>query len=371
MRPLLLLSAIAAAIALTVFGLRARDTPAPSDVNATGRGVDRSPIEGSAGQEQGSSPSPLTAPSNPDSTPRGQADTDKERIPVVTIPTAPVRSFHGAALIQREGELLSQAESGTIELDAVYRGARKRFIGTIEQGRFAIDVPRVARLVLVGGQFDGDEVHFDDPKGPFDPTDDDYALIGVVTPSYRLIVQDGGQRSPLRDVVVRRADDATSATMGDIKASGEVVLDDGTSPIKLPHIDVRRPVWLAVTAPGYAATHVMVDPRKTGEKTVNLWPSADLSIKVTGKGRGRLRVLLLTRDEGNGVTPHAGTFGISSPGVKTNPSDITFPLKGLAGIPHTIRAKGYDRRGVTVDLGEPLHVDLGPNDGRTIEFRID
>jgi hypothetical protein len=350
--------------ALAVLGLRVGDPPVrPELPPENGEGPESTPDPGPAGD---GTIRPVASDVEPAGSGAGRVSSP------MAIPDGPVRSFHGAALIQHEGELVREAAAGTIELDLLHRGARKRVVATVSGGRFAIDVPVAARLLLVGGRFEDQDVHFEAPRGPFDPTDDDYALIGMVTRRFELDVRDGGQGSPVAGVTVRRAEDATSAVLGDEGGpAGELVLEGATSPVWLPHIDAKRPVWLSVSAPGYAPTHVLVDPRKSGEKVVNLWPSADLTVRVTGAERGRLRMLVLTRDEGSGRTPHAGAFGVADPAVQSGPGEVLFPIRGLAAIPHTIQAKGYDPRGVTVDLGEPVRVDLGPGDSRTIEVRLD
>ena len=287
------------------------------------------------------------------------------------IPSGPLRSFRGAALIQYEGEVPREAASGTMDLELLYRGTRESMVATVSNGAFEVEIPTQVRVVLRGATFEGQSVHFEAPKGPFDPSGNDYALVGIVSPAIRLIVRDGSMGTPLGDVSVHRAEEATSAWMDAERDAGEVVIDSAPSPVRLPHIDATRPVWLRVTAPGYAATHILVDPRKASEQTVQLWPSADLTVNVRGKGRNRLRMLVLTRDEGGGVTPHTGTFGANHKAVEKGPSSFSFPIQGLAALPHTITAKGYDPKGVIVQLGEPVKVDLRPNDVRSIELHID
>ena len=293
-----------------------------------------------------------------------------------SIPRTPTRSFRGAALIQEKDQLVRGARTGTIELDLLYRGVRERTSISVSNGQFQADVPRAVRLELVGGIFESKPVHFEKPQGQFDPTDSDYALIGVVTPAVTLDVVDGAQASPLQDITITRANDATSAVLGERAptqdtASPPPLVTGATSPVTLPYIDAQRPVWLSVSATGYAATNVLIDPRKPQNASVRLYPSANLKVRVTGSARGALRMLVLTRDEGEGRTPHTGTFTVSHPSVETTPNALVFPIRGLAGITHSIRAMGYDESGVTTDLGKTLRVDLNANDEQTVELRID
>lgn len=294
------------------------------------------------------------------------------------IPRTPTRSFRGAALIQEKDQLIRGARTGSIDLDMLYRGVRERMSISVSNGQFAADVPRAVRLELVGGVFENKPVHFERPVGQFDPTDSDYALIGVVTPAVTLEVVDGAQGTPLQDVTVARADGATSASLGEptaetvsVSTESAALVSGAASPITLPYVRATGPIWFAVSAPGYAPTNVLVDPRESSNTRVRLYPSADLTVRVTGPARGALRTLVLVRDEGEGRTPHTATFTASHPGVEATPDALVFPIRGLAGITHTVRAKGLGENAVTRDLGSILRVDLNAGDERTVELRIE
>ena len=282
----------------------------------------------------------------------------------------PMRSFHGTALIQFEGQLIRQSAGGTLEIDVIGGGARTRIEGVVAAGHFDIEVPVNGRLILCGGELDGHEVNFEKPKGPFDPTDDDYALVGLVVPKFRIIARDGITGAPLRSASVYRAEDASSAWLEGGDFAGEEVITDEPSPITLPFIETNRPVWLRITAPEYAGTHVLVDPREDGEREVRLWPSANLTVRVTGPGRNRLRVLTAARLDPGGDKLHAATFSMTHPQIQRGPDSITFPIHGLAGVGHVLVARGVNPKSQVVALGQ-MEITLGPRDDKTVEFRLE
>lgn len=303
---------------------------------------------------------------------RGAISTDEEphSAPESSAMVGPLRSFHGIALIQFKSELIRESASGTLEIDVIGSGARRRVQGIVAAGQFDVEVPVNARLVLCGGEFDGHEVYFEKPKGPFDPTDDQYALVGMVAPRFQLIVRDGITGSPLRSASVHRANDVTSAWLEGEPFTGEEVTVDQPSPITLPFIDTKRPVWLRVSAPEYAGTHVLVDPREDGEREVRLWPSANLSVRVTGPGRNRLKMLLAARLDPSGQKLHAATLSITDPNIARGPDSITFPIRGLAGVGHVLVARGFNAKSQVIELGQ-IEVSLGPRDAKSVEFRLE
>ncbi len=282
----------------------------------------------------------------------------------------PMRSFHGTALIQFKDQLIRESGGGTLEIDVIGGGARTRIQGIVAAGQFDIEVPVTARLILRGGELDGHEVYFEKPKGPFDPTDDDYALIGMVSPKFRLVVRDGMTGSPLRSASVHMADDASSAWLEGSPPAGDEVIVDEPSPITLPFIDTKRPVWLRVSAPDYAGTHVLVDPREDGEREVRIWPSANLTVRVTGPGRKRLKGILASRLDPSGKRLHAATFSMTHPSIQRDTDSITFAIRGLAGVGHVFAARGLNSKGQVEDLGQ-IEFSLGPRDEKTVEFRLE
>jgi hypothetical protein len=147
------------------------------------------------------------------------------------------------------------------------------------------------------------------------------------------------------------------------------VIDRATAPIVLPWMNAQGPIWLRVSAPGYAASNVLIDPNRASEKEIALWPPADLTVRITGPGRTQLRAIVLFLERATGRRAEAAIFTRSLPGVVEDADSITFPVVGLPGAPHRIVAKGYDGRGRAVDLGE-TRVELGANESREVVLRV-
>jgi hypothetical protein len=280
-----------------------------------------------------------------------------------------LQAFRGAALIHREGERPEPVSNGTLSMEIWTRGERETVEASILEGRFEVEIPRAARVRLTGGLFEGERVRFRGLRTPFDPSEEDHAIVGVPYPLNVLRVVDGGQGSALTGVRVRRTDDESAALLADVVDEGEVLIADGVAPVILPWIESSAPVRLRVSAPGYAAANVMVDPNVAGDREVRLWPSSDLTVRVTGAGRDKLRALVLFREETGGVRPVAGMFAPSDPGVTKELDALVFDVKGVAGLPHRIVAKGYDGKGRTVDLAE-TRIVLGPGEARAVTLRI-
>lgn len=368
MRAALLTVFAAALLGLLIFVVRdpagsLADTP-PDDIPGPGPAGAQAPRDGGLATPGARMPDPL---------PKDDALTPEGEVRSTTGPGAmvgPMRSFHGAALIQFKGELIREAAGGTLELDVIGGGAKTRIQGNVAAGEFNVQVPVNARLILQGGELNGHDVYFEKPKGPFDPTDDHYALVGMVVPRFQLTVRDGLTGTPLRTASVHRAADVTSAWLEGGSLAGDEVTVDQPSPITLPFIDTNRPVWLRVSAPDYAGTHVLVDPRDDGDREVRLWPSAELTVRVTGPGRHRLKMLLAARLDPSGQKLHAATLSISDPHIQKGPDSITFPIQGLAGVSHVLVARGFNAKSQVTELGQ-IEVSLGPRDTKSVEFRLE
>ncbi len=282
----------------------------------------------------------------------------------------PTRPFRGIVMSQAEGERPVQARFGRLDLELLVGGTRTPLTLDLPGGRFDARVPARARLVLLGGDFEGTRVRFDAPKGPFDPSPEEYALVAIPIPEIRLDVVEGGQDVPLTGVNVARAHDPTGSWLGDDAPAFDLLIEGADSPLTLPDLDAKRPIWLRVAADGYAATHVMVDPRKPGQKAVRLHPAGELDLRVSGRRIGDLRTIVMARDEPDGRKPHVATFSLTGPGIELDQDGALFPIRGLAARPHHIIAKGVDRYGRVVDLGE-LDVVLEPGLRRTATLRVD
>lgn len=282
----------------------------------------------------------------------------------------PTRPFRGIVMSRAEGERPVQARFGRLDLELLIGGTRTPLTLDLAGGRFDARVPTRARLVLLGGDFEGTRVRFEAPKGPFDPSPEEYALVAIPIPEIRLDVVEGSQDVPLTGISVAHANDPTGSWLGDEAPAFDLLIEGAESPLTLPDLGARRPIWLRVRAEGYAATHVMVDPRKPGRKTVRLHPAGELDLRVSGRRVSDLRAIVMGRDEPDGRRPHVATFSLTRPEIQRDQDGVLFPIRGLAARPHHVIAKGVDRRGRLVDLGE-LDVVLEPGLRRTATLRVD
>lgn len=307
------------------------------------------------------------ATTTPDATPDGIGV--RTEVPRVQPGDLVMMPFRGEALIQREDDRPRPVTVGTLSMEVWLRGGVESIEAPVANGRFEAEIPSTARVKLTAGTFDGERVRFPGLERPFEPSEDDHAIVGIPFPTNVLRVVDGGQRSPVTGVRIRRAANETAPLLAGQVDEGEIVVDDGVAPVILPWIDSPSPVHLRVTAPGYAPATVLVDPSTESDKEVALWPSADLVVRVTGEGRDMLRALVLLREEGGKRTPIAGMFRPNDPGVKRDGTQIVFDLKGVAGLPHRIIAKGYNGKGRTIDLAE-TRVQLGPGAARDVRLSV-
>ncbi len=293
-------------------------------------------------------------------------------------PTGRMASFHGAALLQREGSPPVGAGSGWIEL-AVLMGRHQREVtAVVSGGRFDAEIPEIARVLVLSASFDGVAVRFPGLDRPFDPTDDDYALVGIPIPVNVLVPLDAATGTPLAGITVRRGDDATAARLREPSPPAAdpsapavrpapAIVEDAASPITLPWIESTHPVWLHLSKDGYASGSVLVDPNREARREVRLWPSASLTVRLTGPGRERADAVVLLREEGEGRTVHAATFQASGPGVQRSSDAIELIVEGLAARPHQIAVKGHDGRFQVVDLATArIDLDAGADERITL-----
>lgn len=324
--------------------------------------ADPGPID--PARDANADPGPLEEPEPP------AATVDERSDEAADPPPGPTRPFRGIVMSQAEGERPVQARFGRLDLELLSGGTRTPLTLDLAGGRFDAQVPARARLVLLGGDFEGTRVRFEAPRGPFDPLPEEYALVAIPIPEIRLEVIEGSQDVPLTGVSVARAYDSTGSWLGDEPPAFDPLMEGADSPLTLPDLGAERPIWLRVHAEGYAATHVMVDPRKPGQKTVRLHPAGELDLRVSGRRVGDLRTIVMGRDEPNGRRPHVATFSLTGTEIQRDQDGVLFPIRGLAARPHHIVAKGMDRFGRVVDLGE-LDVVVEPGLRRTATLRVD
>lgn len=290
--------------------------------------------------------------------------------------------FHGSAMLQPKGQRPYPAVRGTIEIAILNHGRLVPVTVDVNQGKFQVEVPDRCRLQIDGGKLEDQAVRFLGTSGPF--TLDaklNYALIGEPTPVNRLRIFEGAQRVPLAGVTVREANDGSTARMTGAKTVGEVLVKDAASPIDLPYLPQEHPVWLHVSAEGYATTALLLKPQQANEKDVVLWPAATLTVRVTGRLRSSLKALTIHRHEpavegsagsqGNGSPSkrHFATFAMNAPGITTDPDATIFSIENVPALPLTIEARGFDKRGRETLLGS-TSVELGPDQAGTVELRL-
>lgn len=236
----------------------------------------------------------------------------------------------------------------------------------VQAGAFTRSVPERALLRVDDGVLNGQRVHFSKPAGPFEPRPERMALVGRVIPEFALRVIAAGTGADLAGVTVREVQGPGGARMrvgpaAEPEARGAALIEGAASPLLLPWIETRRPLWLEVAAAGYAPARALVDPRRPGARTFELAPAAGaLTVHITGPGRGRVEGLVLQRLEGD-AQPVAAHWAFARAAANA-PDPLVFELEGLAAAPHLVRATHLDRAagGAVQDLAsESVSLALG------------
>ncbi|MGD2016621.1 MAG: hypothetical protein PVJ89_00780 [Planctomycetota bacterium] len=285
-------------------------------------------------------------------------------------PVARTRPFEGEALLQVGDALPSQVRTGSFTLEVLEQAQVERVQVPVTGSRFEVQVPERARLRLVGGVFNGQRVRFPGLGTAFAPADSAHALVGVPFPLNRLVVLDGPSGAGLGDVRITRAPAMNPVTLRGQAADEAVVLEGGSSPVDLPWIESRTPLWLRVGADGYAPATVRVDPLEERTREVRLWPAADLLVRVTGDGREALRMISIFHEDPEGRVIAGGVIERRAAGVSSDGAAWVFDLEGVPGLPTRIEAKGVDLKARPVDLAE-TNVGLQPGERRTAVLRLD
>ena len=284
--------------------------------------------------------------------------------------------FHGSALLQPKGQRPYSAVRGTIEIAILNNGRLVPMSVEVNQGKFSVELPDRCRVRIQGGQLEDQAVRFFGSEVPFTlDAEQDYAMVGEPIPVNRLLVFEGTQRIPLANVTVRTGTDGVTARMQGAAPVGDVLVADAASPIDLPYLAAKHPVWLHVSAEGYATTALLLDPQKANKKEVVLWPSATLTVRVTGPARTRLKALTLHRHEplAGGQNPtkrHFATLDVNSPGITTDADATIFQLENIPALLLTVEARGFDKRGRDTLLGT-TSVELGTDQAGLVTLRLE
>ncbi|MEL6428721.1 MAG: hypothetical protein AAFU73_06090 [Planctomycetota bacterium] len=366
-----LLALLLAAIGLALFLV----DRVPVDPGGEGSG-DRPVVEETLPPEP-AAPDDEAARVTPDETARAGAElpvrdmtppSEREPIPLADLDPEKMRPFEGFVLMRQEDGPARTVRAGYFDLEIVRFGHRYPQRVDLENGRFAVEVPDDARVSLGAGRFDGTIAHFEKPAGLFDPPSVEYGLEATPTNLVTLVVRDGPSGAPLGEVRVERGATAKSARIGEARDTGrEPLVASSPSPVLLPHLRAEGPVWLRISAPGYATTSELVDPRRSAEREVLLWPAADLDVQVTGPGRAKLKSLVLTRSLPRGETMHVGTFSRTE--GSEEPDGLHFAVRGLAARTHTLSAKGFDKLGRMRELGKAT-VELGAGELGSVQLYL-
>ena len=304
----------------------------------------------------------------------------QDRVPAKSFTGAKLVNFHGSVLLQPKGQRPYPATRGTVEFSMVHNGQTVVVEAEVNQGRFSVEVPERCRIHADGGRLEEQPVRILDADEPFSLDSSlNYTFVAEPVPILHLRVFEGTQRVPLAGITVRRATNGLTAIMGGVDPEGatpsKTIVVDGASPIELPYLPNKRPVWLHVSADGYATTAQLVKPQEPGELDVVLWPSATLTVRVTGPARSRLKAITIHRHEPNtdGQPPskrHFATFDINTPGITSDPDATIFSMENIPALPLTIEARGLDKRG-RVRLIGTASVELGPDQNGRIELRLE
>jgi hypothetical protein len=356
--PAALLLAALALLGWTVFG-----TSSPKEAPAEGAEIaarEETPEEASRDGNLASPSGDSTATTvEPQRRSTGEVPLTVERL----------RTFEGEALLQVDGAIPSPVKTGTFWLELLSRGSSETAEVEVLGGRFRLEIPERSRVRLKGGVFSGQRVRFEGLEVAFTPVDSPYVLVGSPFPLNRLVVCDGPTGAHLSGLRVTRAPQMSPVTLRGQSDDEELVLEGASSPIDLPWIPSRTPVWLRVAADGYAPMTAWVDPTQEQTKELLLWPEAALTVRVTGEGREALKALALFHDAGEGRTIAGGVIERRSKGVTSNGAEWVFDLVGLPALPTEVVAKGLDLKARFVDLAA-ADISLEPGSQRTLVLRL-
>lgn len=254
--------------------------------------------------------------------------------------------------LQLESDELLPGVSGHVRIRQFAGGEFEELVVPVVAGRLTCTVPERSLLTVLDGELKGEEVRFAGLTRAFEPRPARMALIGRARPSYTLRVVAAGTGADLTDLTLREVDGPGGAHLvaGPSTGAGEArpeprdpLSTGAVSPLRVPWVDTKRPVWLEVSAPGYAPARALVDPRVSGERSFELYPAAGtLTVHVTGPGRGRVEGLVLQRLEAEDRRPVAAHF-TSAPAGSEARDPLVFEVAGLAAARHLVRATYFDR----------------------------
>ena len=236
-------------------------------------------------------------------------------------------------LAQDDGTLIPGV-TGHVELRVFAGGVLETRTVPVEAGVLTCFVPERSSLRLGGAVLNGQTARFTKPAGPFEPRGDRLALVGEPLPRNVVRVVVAGTGADLTDLTVREVDGPGSGRLlsgsdAPVPAERAPLLTGATSPVTLPWLDTRRPLWLEFAAPGYAPARALIDPRKPGERTLELHPaSGPLTVLVSGPGRGKVDGLVMQRAGDDAARPVVAHVRCGA-GAQNAPDPRRFELDAL------------------------------------------
>jgi len=365
-RPLFVVFAAAALAALAYAVLRTLEQPSPTSASPVG------PVAPGPVREPPSAPA-TRLEVLPEASPPNVARVDSPPPEVLPPPPlGPPVLLKGDVYLERDG-YQQPGVGGAFTLIVVAGGERSLVEVSVENGRFVHSVPERSTLRLGLGELNGERVRFAIPPGTFEPRGDNLALVGIPIPRCLLEVLAEGTGAHLAPVTVRVVDGPSAGRLRSVEVTPTPTLaplvSAASSPVLLPWVDTKRPLWLEVEAPGYAPGRALVDPRRASEHRFTLSPAAGvLTVHVTGPGRGRLRRVLVQHLLAEGRRPVVADILWEARGA-TVPEPLVFQLEGLPAGAQLVRAAAQDLRvagGALQDLAT-AEVELAPGgDGRVV-----
>ena len=145
-----------------------------------------------------------------------------------------LRTFEGEALLQVDGAIPAPVKTGTFQLELLSRGSSETAEVEVLGGRFRLEIPERSRVRLMGGVFSGQRVRFEGLEVAFTPVNSPYVLVGSPFPLNRLVVCDDPTGAHLSGLRVTRAPQMSPVTLRGQSGDGELVPEDGSSPIDSP-----------------------------------------------------------------------------------------------------------------------------------------
>ncbi len=220
-----------------------------------------------------------------------------------------------------EGRVLVTDETGEVhddldgEIELWVSGGKKVLLHGVEivDGRWRIDVPRPAQVLVSTLTLAGRAAVVDDPAGRAPVGDDDLVLRAHFVPRVTLNVIDARTKAPLSEITLIAAPNRPRSDLehpGHVRDHG-AFLREATSPIAIDpssFVGERRARFF-VYSPGHSWGRILLDMTSGGERSIELEPGGDLAVEVEVEADVELRALRLRMRpiEATGPWPYLDT----------------------------------------------------------------